>query len=115
MPEHTLNPFGFPVRAQHVCEGAVRALITAAGTKDQLDHALHTISRIEQTPVKVAPRPAESKEITPACKKYYDELAAHGSAEEVLKVASISRRFRTSYPGAVSWAQKQKSQTPVIA
>jgi len=105
------NPFGFPTRNQHICQGAYRVLVQAARTKDQLDLALETISRCEQTPVKVALPAEPSTEITPGCKKYYDELAAHGSADEVLRVASISRRFRAMHPAAIAWAEGKKKQT----
>lgn len=113
--EPSCNRFGFPERSGHVCEGASIALIRAARTVEQLNLAIETISRCEQAVVKVAPRPAVSKEITPACKKMYEDLAAHGSADEVLKVAKISRYFREHYLAAVKWANKEKRQTPINA
>ena len=106
------NRFGFPTRSQHVSGPACAAMVRAARTKEQLNLALEVMGRIEQTPVKVAPRQVESTEISPACKKYYDQLAASGTADEVLKVAGISRRFRTSYPAAVAWAEGKKKQNP---
>jgi hypothetical protein len=112
MTNSPCNPFGFPIASQHVSGGAFAAIVKAAGTVDQLNLAVETISRAEQTPVKVSPPRAPSNEISPACKKYYDELADHGSADEVLKVASISRRFRTSYPAAVAWAKGKKKPKP---
>ncbi len=109
------NPFGFPVRAQHVSAGAFPALIKAAGTVDQLNLALETISRIEQTPVKVAPRQESPAEITPMCKKLFLDTADRGSDVEILKLASISRRFRVMFPRAVALAERRQPQLQAIS
>ena len=109
------NRFGFPVRNQHVSGPACAAIIKAARTVDQINYALEVIGRIEQTPVKVALPAAPSTEITPGCKKYYTDLADHGSDAEILRVAGISRRFRAMFPRVVALAEKRKSQLQAIA
>lgn len=108
------NRFGFPLRENQIAGAACEALLKAAANENQLSIAIETIDRCSKSQIKVAPRLEPSTEIRPECKKFYDQAAASGQADEVIKVARISGYFREHYPGAIKWAEKQKLQSPVI-
>ena len=115
MNQAKINRFGFPIdRKEHIGQAGCMALLNFARNETQLEIAIETIDRVAALgPIVVCPGPEPQQDISPACKRFYDGLAAAGTAGEVLKIAGISEYFRDHYPASVKWAKKQKLQTPI--